>query len=240
MKLKSIIIDSVAVLLIAFGAWFFIDGFHTETKTVKTYSAATQTASIPAKSEDAAQTSTAAGSSGSKTKSDSNPSAANSKSGSSNDTLSKSSTKSKTGETPASKTATTVSTTQSTSSGAFSSDSGSSIAGSSPNASSEKKAETVSLTVKGYKGTIFSGKYAYHSGDTAFTLLKTAASAEGISLDYSGSGATAYVKGIDGQNEGDKGGMSGWKYKVNGKELNYSAGTYKLKAGDQVVWYYSE
>ncbi|WP_046721901.1 DUF4430 domain-containing protein [Heyndrickxia coagulans] len=251
MKYKSIIIDSIAVLLIAFGAWFLIDGFHFESKTVKTYSETTQVANTAAKEENtAAKENTSgkktddAGSIKTDEKSNTGGSGSNVKDSAarSKNTKAKASTDSKTDETPATntKTAVTSSTSTKTTTGASSSDSGDSRASDNTRASSKAKAETVSLTVKGYKGPVFSGKYSYKSGDTAFSVLKTAAASEGVSLDYSGSGATAYVKGIDGQYEGDQGGMSGWKYKVNGKEPNVSAGTYKLKAGDQVVWFYSK
>lgn len=251
MKYKSMIIDSIAVLLIAFGAWFLIDGFHFESKTVKTYSETTQVANTAAKEKNtAAKNNTSgkktddAGSNKTNEKSNTDGSGSNVKDSAarSKNTEAKASTDSKTDETPATntKTAVTSSTSTKTTTGASSSDSGDSRASDNTRASSKAKAETVSLTVKGYKGPVFSGKYSYKSGDTAFSVLKTAAASEGVSVDYSGSGATAYVKGIDGQYEGDQGGMSGWKYKVNGKEPNVSAGTYKLKAGDQVVWFYSK
>ncbi|WP_026683874.1 DUF4430 domain-containing protein [Heyndrickxia coagulans] len=251
MKYKSMIIDSIAVLLIAFGAWFLIDGFHFESKTVKTYSKTTQVANTAAKEENtAAKENTSgkktddAGSIKTDEKSNTGGSGSNVKDSAarSKNTEAKASTDSKTDETPATNTKTTVtsSTSTKTTAGASSSGSDDSRASDNTGASSKAKAETVSLTVKGYKGPVFSGKYSYKSGDTAFSVLKTAAASEGVSVDYSGSGATAYVKGIDGQYEGDQGGMSGWKYKVNGKEPNVSAGTYKLKAGDQVVWFYSK
>ncbi|AEP00868.1 DUF4430 domain-containing protein [Weizmannia coagulans] len=251
MKYKSMIIDSIAVLLIAFGAWFLIDGFHFESKTVKTYSETTQVANTAAKEKStAAKENTSgkktddAGSIKTDEKSNTGGSGSNVKDSAarSKNTEAKASTDSKTDETPATntKTAVTSSTSTKTTTGASSSGSNDSRASDNTGASSKAKAETVSLTVKGYKGPVFGGKYSYKSGDTAFSVLKTATASEGVSVDYSGSGATAYVKGIDGQYEGDQGGMSGWKYKVNGKEPNVSAGTYKLKAGDQVVWFYSK
>ncbi|MED4936133.1 DUF4430 domain-containing protein [Heyndrickxia coagulans] len=251
MKYKSIIIDSIAVLLIAFGAWFFIDGFHFESKTVKTYSETTQVANTSAKEKDtAAKDSTtgkktdAAGSIKTDEKSNTGGSESNAADSAahSKNAEEKASADSKTDKAPATntKTAVTSSTSTKTTTGASSSGSGSSHASGNTAAPSKAKAETVSLTVKGYKGPVFSGKYSYKSGDTAFSALKKAAASEGVSLDYSGSGATVYVKGINGQYEGDQGGMSGWKYKVNGKEPNVSAGSYKLKTGDQVVWFYSK
>ena len=43
---------------------------------------------------------------------------------------------------------------------------------------------------------------------------------------------------IDGLKEFDHGPSSGWMYKVNGTPPNIGAGAYRLKAGDQVIWYY--
>ena len=41
-----------------------------------------------------------------------------------------------------------------------------------------------------------------------------------------------------GLKEFDHGRSSGWMYKVNGTPPNIGAGAYRLKAGDQVIWYY--
>ena len=60
----------------------------------------------------------------------------------------------------------------------------------------------------------------------------------GKSISTKGFGSTVYVSGIDGLKEFDHGPSSGWMYKVNGTPPNIGAGAYRVKAGDQVIWYY--
>jgi hypothetical protein len=80
------------------------------------------------------------------------------------------------------------------------------------------------------------------AGDTAFTALKRALDAKGIAIEYTGSGATIYVAGIDGLREQDPahGEGSGWMYSVNGKFPNVSAGVYELKNGDVLRFQYTK
>lgn len=59
-------------------------------------------------------------------------------------------------------------------------------------------------------------------------------------MEYTGSGATAYVQGIDNLYEFDKGSGSGWMYSVNGKFPNRSAGIWPLSPGDDIRWLYTE
>ncbi|WP_055106265.1 DUF4430 domain-containing protein [Paenibacillus ihumii] len=102
---------------------------------------------------------------------------------------------------------------------------------------------TVTLSVE--KRTIGEGdiispvSVTLQDGDTAFTVLRRAAQARGVSVDYTGSDATLYVKGIAGLSEFDKGPESGWMYSVNGVFPNYSAGLYTLKNGDVLRWRYT-
>nr|WP_249435692.1 DUF4430 domain-containing protein [Paenibacillus sp. Marseille-Q4541] len=78
-----------------------------------------------------------------------------------------------------------------------------------------------------------------NEGDTAFTVLQKAISQNNISMDYSGSGASIYVKSIDGLGEFDHGAQSGWMYEVNGEFPNVSAGIFEVKDGDVVRWRYT-
>lgn len=104
-------------------------------------------------------------------------------------------------------------------------------------------ARTVTLSVE--KRTIGEGdiispvSVTLQDGDTAFTVLRRAAQARGISVDYIGSDATLYVQAIDGLGEFDKGPESGWMYHVNRIEPNYSAGLYVLQNGDVLRWRYT-
>ncbi|WP_059173649.1 DUF4430 domain-containing protein [Bacillus sp. FJAT-27445] len=77
-------------------------------------------------------------------------------------------------------------------------------------------------------------------GDTVIDLLLRAAGKKGIDVDYSGSGPTAYVAGIDNYYEFDFGPRSGWICKMNGLSLEKGAGIVKVSKGDRIEWVYSE
>lgn len=80
------------------------------------------------------------------------------------------------------------------------------------------------------------------AGDTAFTVLKRTLDDKGMALEFSGSGASIYVKAIGGLKELDDahGSGSGWMYSVNGTFPKVSAGIYTLKNGDVVRWQYTK
>lgn len=111
------------------------------------------------------------------------------------------------------------------------------------NATNPPVTRTVTLSVE--KRTIGEGDIispvtiTLQDGDTAFTVLRRAAAARNISVDYIGSGATLYVQAIDGLGEFSKGPESGWIYHVNRIEPNYSAGLYTLQNGDVLRWRYT-
>lgn len=68
------------------------------------------------------------------------------------------------------------------------------------------------------------------SGDTVYSILcRSGASVYGSS---------SYVKGINDLFEFDKGPQSGWKYSVNGVTPGVGCGSYSVKAGDNIRWYY--
>ncbi|MCM3749710.1 S-layer homology domain-containing protein [Paenibacillus pasadenensis] len=96
---------------------------------------------------------------------------------------------------------------------------------------------TLSVTGDILKGTILpSTKTELQAGDTAFSLLNRALPGK---VQWSGSGGSLYVQGIDGLSEFDRGEESGWMYSVNGVYPDYSAGEYALKPGDIVAWRYT-
>lgn len=68
------------------------------------------------------------------------------------------------------------------------------------------------------------------SGDTVYSILCRS----GASV----SGSSSYVKGINGLFEFYKGPQSGWKYSVNGVTPGVGCGSYSVKAGDNIRWYY--
>ncbi|NEZ46399.1 DUF4430 domain-containing protein [Clostridium niameyense] len=54
--------------------------------------------------------------------------------------------------------------------------------------------------------------------------------------EATGYGDNIYFSSIAGINEKSKGPLSGWCYYVNGVKASKSAGAYKLKAGDSLIW----
>ncbi|MBQ9691427.1 MAG: DUF4430 domain-containing protein [Eggerthellaceae bacterium] len=68
-------------------------------------------------------------------------------------------------------------------------------------------------------------------GATAYDAL----TATGAAVSTLSTGYGLYVNGINGRMAG---GLSGWKYSVNGWEPNYSAAGYVLSNGDSVSWYW--
>lgn len=98
--------------------------------------------------------------------------------------------------------------------------------------------KTVSIKVIGINTTMMQGNIEVNSSSTAYSVLRELAKQNGKSISTKGFGSTVYVSGIDGLKEFDHGPSSGWMYKVNGTPPNIGAGAYRLKAGDQVIWYY--
>lgn len=76
-------------------------------------------------------------------------------------------------------------------------------------------------------------------GDTVADVLKRVAKAHRLAYEIRGSGAMTYIRGIDGLYEFDDGPTSGWKYRVNGDVPDIGGGSYKLKSGDRVEWFYT-
>lgn len=98
--------------------------------------------------------------------------------------------------------------------------------------------QTVSIKVIGINTTMMQGNIEVNSSSTAYSVLRELAKQNGKSISTKGFGSTVYVSGIDGLKEFDHGPSSGWMYKVNGTPPNIGAGAYRLKARDQVIWYY--
>ena len=98
--------------------------------------------------------------------------------------------------------------------------------------------QTVSVQVIGVNSIMMQGNIEVNSSSTAYSVLRELARQNGKSISTKGFGSTVYVSGIDGLKEFDHGPSSGWMYKVNGTPPNIGAGAYRLKAGDQVIWYY--
>ncbi|XJZ28832.1 DUF4430 domain-containing protein [Bacillota bacterium Lsc_1132] len=75
-------------------------------------------------------------------------------------------------------------------------------------------------------------------GDTILDVLLTAVGKGNV--DYSGSGASAYVSGIMNIYEFDYGAKSGWTFKLNGVGIPKSAGVISVKNGDRIECIYVE
>ena len=86
--------------------------------------------------------------------------------------------------------------------------------------------------------TVLSESIQVDKESTPFTVLKNITSLKGIKVTTSGFGSMIYVTGIGDLKEKQHGSSSGWMYKVNNVSPNMSAGSYKLKDNDQVLWYY--
>lgn len=102
---------------------------------------------------------------------------------------------------------------------------------------------TVTLSIVGPKdrGTILaSTKVTFKDGDTIYDIIVGTAKSKGIVIDSRGSGATAYIEGIDNIYEFDYGAKSGWVFKQNGVSLTKSIGVTKIKDGDRIECFYTE
>ncbi|MGF0145019.1 DUF4430 domain-containing protein [Sharpea azabuensis] len=98
----------------------------------------------------------------------------------------------------------------------------------------EPSEEQIHVTITGINENFYNSEMPLKEGATAYSIL----SETGLSYKKTGFGSATYVRAINGLAEKDHGPLSGWMYKVNGVAPNISAGSYKLKKGDQVVWYY--
>lgn len=98
----------------------------------------------------------------------------------------------------------------------------------------EPSEEQIHVTITGINENFYNSDMPLKEEATAYSIL----SETGLSYKKTGFGSATYVRAINGLAEKDHGPLSGWMYKVNGVAPNISAGSYKLKKGDQVVWYY--
>jgi hypothetical protein len=102
---------------------------------------------------------------------------------------------------------------------------------------------SVSITISGPSdfGVILpKSKVNISEGDTVLDVLLKAAKKNNILVEHSGSGAMAYIEGIDNIYEFDYGPKSGWNFKLNGTTISKSSGIVKVKKDDVIEWVYSE
>ncbi|RHW42576.1 DUF4430 domain-containing protein [Neobacillus notoginsengisoli] len=105
-----------------------------------------------------------------------------------------------------------------------------------------ESAATATISIKGPKdvGTILGATAVeVKEGDTVLNVLLRATGKK-IHVEHRGSGATAYVEGIDNYYEFDYGAKSGWTCKKNGTTIDRSAGLVKVAKGDRIEWIYIE
>lgn len=77
-------------------------------------------------------------------------------------------------------------------------------------------------------------------GETAFAVLGQITKENRIPMDFTGSGSSAYVKGIAGLYEFDYGNLSGWIYLVNGEEMSIGCGAAEVSPGDRIEFLYTK
>lgn len=102
----------------------------------------------------------------------------------------------------------------------------------------EDETITVQIEVIGINETMMNGRLKVEKNSNAYTILKTLATQKNIRISTSGYGSMVYVRGIGDLFEKQHGSGSGWMYEVNDISPNIGAGSYQLKDGDHVVWYY--
>lgn len=104
------------------------------------------------------------------------------------------------------------------------------------------KKDTITLSIFGSDdmGTVIAAtEVEWREGDTAFSVLQRITREKKIQMEFSGSGNSVYVEGINNLYEFDKGAGSGWIYRVNGVLSSKSAGAHKIWPGDKVAWSYT-
>lgn len=79
----------------------------------------------------------------------------------------------------------------------------------------------------------------FDEGQTVFDLMCKIRDTYKLQMEYSGSGVSAYIRGINNLYEKDAGRWSGWMYRVNGWYPNYGSGQYPVKNGDVIEWNYT-
>ncbi|MDA3847250.1 MAG: DUF4430 domain-containing protein [Vallitaleaceae bacterium] len=98
---------------------------------------------------------------------------------------------------------------------------------------------TISIYGPDLEGALYSETQVYVEGMRVLDALKSAHDIDGLLLDYSGSGDSAYIVGIDNIYEFDYGPLSGWLYAVNGTFPLKSSGAYGLDPGDNITFHYT-
>ncbi|SES66214.1 protein of unknown function [Oceanobacillus limi] len=103
-----------------------------------------------------------------------------------------------------------------------------------------KDTVTVSITTGEVRGVVLPPTTVlYQDGDTALDATRRITKEKGIQISVRGSGATAYVEGIDNLYEFDEGPLSGWLIRVDGILIDRSAGVYPIEPNQTIEWTYT-
>ena len=103
------------------------------------------------------------------------------------------------------------------------------------NPTNPEEKQSVEIEILGYQKTILNLQtISLKEGETLLDLTRRVAKMNGCNIEIK----NGYVVGIDGLYEFDKGSLSGWKVKVNGKQITSGAAPYKLKGNETIEWYY--
>ncbi|WP_196493712.1 DUF4430 domain-containing protein [Ornithinibacillus caprae] len=99
---------------------------------------------------------------------------------------------------------------------------------------------TISITTGDVRGVILSSTTVpVQEGDTVLDVTRRVTKEKGIQLSVRGSGATAYVEGIDNLYEFDEGPLSGWLIRVDGVLIDRSTGIYPVEPNQTIKWIYT-
>ncbi len=102
---------------------------------------------------------------------------------------------------------------------------------------------SMSITVSALHGEaeiIRSCTVALPKNATAFDAIIEAARQQQVTVDYADSFSGAYIRGVGGLYEFDKGSESGWLYMINGESPSCSVSQYVLADGDTVTMVYTD
>lgn len=97
----------------------------------------------------------------------------------------------------------------------------------------------MSIMISSSERVLAAEQFDVYEGETVFDLLQRVAEQKNIAFTYRTTSLGAYVEGIAGVSEFDRGPLSGWTYKVNGSLPDVSADSYTIKAGDVIQWVYT-
>lgn len=112
----------------------------------------------------------------------------------------------------------------------------------SPNITQQEKHDTVKISILNIDGNdiLKQTEVEFKEGQTVYDVLLAVTKANNIELKTRGKGSFLYVESIGGIAEFDQGPLSGWIYFVNGQKPDKSAGAYKLKPKDEIIWKFVE